>query len=518
MTSKRSIPLTISVTIPLIILYSVILMANEFTLLSFLTIFFCTLLNYTLFRFYEKEEVKYGIGRVVISILIITIFGFGFAFLDFLIPKIALLSSFKLGWIIGSGIVVWINLDFRRKDVVNRAGFLFGEDVETEQDGGTIVKKWILIISIYTVLAIFFAEYFHDKIGYAQLFITLLFLGLNMWYVAKNHGLQKISQINLLDSRKKVYLIGSVLVFISLFIFLLPELNFIGLFLLGTGIFCMEHSTCSKELWSVFKEFVVIPLVILYFMFLFFPKNNSFLNAFIIRGNGGEIAKGLIKKQEKIEDRMFELFSEWKEEKILPESINPVFKARIINNPSMWDAPKIDLELYYSYEQVGEYFIDTIRYYKRGQYQLNSKDKNIAYLTATAFKISIEQYLSEYFQLDRNVEINLIGVADALKIKSELKYKGEFSEFSRYGNPKYIFRENEYDFSLQQNEKIDNQNLAVLRALGVRKFIHDNIRILREYENVNYFYEAIHDENKAGPDVRKVEIKMTIFNVTVDSK
>lgn len=506
--TKYTAKLTVSVTFPLVILFNILFLANEFSLLFLTT--GVLLLNFSHIVFsYKKKLAKLNGGfRILLFFAIIVSFGLGFTFLFPNLNYYAF-NSFRVGWIVGLFVVIYLSIQFLVGRIDDRKTWLF-ESGEVRY-GQTLIKYWAFFIAVFLFSYLVFITFFSNQIGPLIFLLNFAICAVSLIITGLNYGIRlRFNEKSQVTDVK--FLMGASSILGALIILSYPYTNIPSILLFVIGFSLIMSVITNEEIYKKYLIFVSLPSFLMIFLFFFLSTNFFEVNAYLATSGNGESAKELIQKKSLIKNQMDKLYQEMVAKGNLSKYINPQFSIKIINPPSIWHKPELNLELKYSYELINPVFADSVRYFKPGRYKL--KEGNVAYAIAESFKISINDYLNEYFQLDRRVEIMLKGTADKLPIINTLVYRGEYDYFFRSNKIKMIWEDQLIPVNFKRGDIIDdNFHLAALRAISVRDYINKNVTILQKNTEPEYQYFTHVDFENAGGEFRKVEIILKIYNI-----
>jgi hypothetical protein len=424
------------------------------------------------------------------------------------ILNINLTNDFKIGVIVGLLISTYFNYNILIHDQnsLETQSWLFVDDEKSTQEGKSLILKLSLSFILLAFVILIFQGQF--GIGFFVLILIMLLIIFSLLVIKNYHFSNHLP---------KLFIIGSFLVLASPLIMLfniINESSLVFLFLLGTTL--IQKKTSSPDVFRSHTFTVFIPCVIISAIIGFSHNSNILqgVDIYLINTNNS-LKKELITKKKLIEYQLNTVYKELKDNGNIHKSIKPNFTVQVKNNNSIWQRTNADLELTFSYEIVGEPKEDSIKFYEKGKYLLNDKG-TIAYAVALTFKQSAEKYLFNYFQLEKKVKLELTGTADSLWIKYPIPYYDKFDSYlSEEPDNTLIYKCESRDCSISKDsfKNRDNCTLAVFRALGVREFIERDLELLKNAD-IDYEYNAIFDTKNMGGKHRKVEIKMTVFNIT----
>ena len=500
--------LALSITFPLVILFSIMFLANEFSLLLQATGLFLLNFSFIIFGYSTKLSKANGVFRLSLFLVIICMFGFGFTFV---FPNLNyfIFTNFKLGWLIGLLTIIYLSIQILKGKNFEGKKWQFIENENSIQSGVTLIKWWTISVCLFVCFYFLLNILFAGQLGSLIFLINAVITVIAILIIANYHLNGKINPLFAKEKNELLFWFGVFLVGTPFMIFWFPSANLFALFPLVIGLTLIFNVTTTKESFQLFFRSVTIPSILVILASFLFSSGFFRANAYIATGENGQNAKELIFKRDLIKEQMGNLYREMQRKGRLSKYINPKFDIDIINRPSIWRKPELNLELKYSYELINPIYADSVRYFKPGRYVL--KSGNVAHAIAESFKISVDKYLHQYFELDRKIEIHLKGTADSLQIVNNIIYEGEYDNFYRYGKIEFNTENDNLEFKLKKGDTVDdNIELASLRALSVRKFIDEEILINAQRD---YYYTAFADKKNAGGEFRKVEIILKIFNV-----
>lgn len=480
------------------------------------SVLFLLALNHILFSYNTRQEKINGVVRFAISLFILIVSGYASKGIEFFDNSI-LVSNVKLGWIIGVAVVLLINFQFLVGATGQERFWQFMNDEASTTASRLLIIRWIKILMI--IFLIFGIISYSVRAIFGLLFLSFLLIIIFIAgrILAKQHlGSNRVEVFkNSLGSR---FWMGIFLSGASLFLFFFPQINILSLFILLLGTNLVQKVTSTKESYSSYSRNVTFPGLILIVGLSLIP-NRSFVefNVFLASGENLEQARTILREKRLIEDQINNLYESMKANGELSHYIDPTFETQVVNDKSIWLDPELSIELVYSYELIDPIYRDSVNYFSRGSYTLSRN--SVVYAIAKSFELSVKKYLFKYFQLDQKVEINIIGSADAYPIRQMIPYDNEFDYFLRdKGGVEFRCNNSNFAFDVQMNSFNENCMLAFLRALSLQDFINRNIPTIYEKADVEYNYEAIHDEINKGGEFRKAEITLTLYDVLINDR
>jgi hypothetical protein len=174
-----------------------------------------------------------------------------------------------------------------------------------------------------------------------------------------------------------------------------------------------------------------------------------------------------------------------------------------------------NLHAKYDYEIIGnaENSIKSqIDDYPSGKYKLGSS--KAAMSTMQILKQTVESNLSEFIAKGTKVTIKITGSADASQIKSKIPYTNDYGDIDNFT---FFLNDKLSSLSVNQSTGITtNEQLGLLRTLGVRQFMNDYIEPLKSTNNSFQHYVQI--SNEVGGKNRRVTIELIVHDAVRNIK
>lgn len=128
-----------------------------------------------------------------------------------------------------------------------------------------------------------------------------------------------------------------------------------------------------------------------------------------------------------------------------------------------------------------------------GKYKI--EDSGAAQSMLAIIKTAFETDFAQYIRPGKKLQIRINGMADGLPVNGRIAYDGSYGEFVE--EPVYK-NDDLNNITVTKNEGItQNEQLAFLRAVGVREYIDGNIPSINTM-NTNYRYNIEVTEGKGG--------------------
>lgn len=223
-----------------------------------------------------------------------------------------------------------------------------------------------------------------------------------------------------------------------------------------------------------------------------------------------ETKKNLEKNRKKIENCLIAMFDTLATEGKLKNGYAPKISLSITPDRNWLLQSRLHMEAAFTYDYKKGH-LDTLSNYALGEYALEYSD--IAQAIVNGFQLGIDNYLFNYLERGNDVGIVIEGTADATPFRSNSQsvYGGEYGDLSN------LIGFNRYDrkmkpFRIHAGEKLNNENLAMLRGVGIRNFIGSNVQRLKK-GRTTYNLEYFADDKNIGGRYRKISIILKISNL-----
>lgn len=194
-----------------------------------------------------------------------------------------------------------------------------------------------------------------------------------------------------------------------------------------------------------------------------------------------------------------------KENKSISDHTNIAVNAGIVAGVDANGKKIMNYKIDYSYT-VDEEF-SAKEDFKPGKYIIEESAAALSMVNIMkqAFKERFSQYISD----GKKLEIKISGVADASPIRGKIAYNGNYGEFT---NEPVYKDDNLSNITITKKSGItENEQLAFLRAVGVKNYIETNIPELSKM-NIEYKY-YIDVTDKAGSEYRRISVELLFVNV-----
>lgn len=141
-----------------------------------------------------------------------------------------------------------------------------------------------------------------------------------------------------------------------------------------------------------------------------------------------------------------------------------------------------------------------------GRYKVEESGAAMAMLTI--IKKAFESDLSQYVKEGKKVKMKIKGMADALPIARKIPYDGCYGEYNN--EPVYKGSELSNITLTKEGGITQNEQLAMLRALGVGNYVTNNVDGFSKM-NIDYEYHIEISEEKGG-EFRRINLELVFID------
>ncbi len=193
----------------------------------------------------------------------------------------------------------------------------------------------------------------------------------------------------------------------------------------------------------------------------------------------------------KLEEIKEDVINMAKQENIISDHTNIAVNAEVI---SAQDADGNNIKNYkIDFEYEVEPQFSAQEDFAPGKYKVNESGAASSMLTIV--KNAFEKDFSKYVVEGKKLQVNITGMADALAIHGKINYDGCYGDIE--DEPVYKNGELSSITVTQKSGIRQNEQLAFLRALGVKEYIHNNVEAINKM-NTDYRYHIQIAEGKGG--------------------
>lgn len=506
--------LSISIHFPAFILFSIILLTTSLYIFFTATLLLAIHINFISFK---KAKIVESSKMIFFIFVYLILSSAAFSTL----PIDIQFNNSKIGLFVGFTISIFFcnfiinNSNLRQ----NRFGFINSENTfNVVELSFVFLLVTILLLLIYILLLTFFG----GNIANIKDFLLLFFILFSLWL----HGNFYSIWNGFFTKYRLNHKIGISIVFTAIIIFFWTNsggvYEFLALFLFLIGMFLIQHSSIDSksDLRNDFNQRFILPsiLVSMFICIFFFFLNDNFetnFSVWLMPPNEASLHINLALYEADLSKRINNDFEELKKQRKIDPNAEPIVKFRVTENKSLWLRNEINLEGTFTYNYEKPLNI-SIKNYAEGEYLL--ENSSISKIIVNAFDFSIQHYLSRYLEEGRNVNINILGTADAIPFSEERKTK-YIDAFGLEINKQVINEatNKKEDIHIVSGTELNNNTLAFLRCYGVEQYIKKYISKLN-LSNTKYINRIYYDQNNIGGKFRKSEIKIEIFDILISAK
>ncbi|MDR1682824.1 MAG: WD40 repeat domain-containing protein [Candidatus Symbiothrix sp.] len=201
-----------------------------------------------------------------------------------------------------------------------------------------------------------------------------------------------------------------------------------------------------------------------------------------------------------------EIIATDKQDKLITENTQINVDAKVIPDVDTDGNKILNYQVNYQYEVINKEF-SLKEDFPPGIYDVNKS--NAALSLMKIIKQSFEEGdFAKYLTEDKRVKIVITGTADGAPINGKIKYDGRYGNFT---DESYFSADELKAMTVTSETGItSNPQLAFIRAAGVKNYLENNIKTLKNTRN-DYFYNVQVSEERGG-DYRKIHIQFLILD------
>ena len=215
-----------------------------------------------------------------------------------------------------------------------------------------------------------------------------------------------------------------------------------------------------------------------------------------------EIIQQQMMEEKKLQEIRQQVIERSKQQNIISDHTNITVDSRVVPDYDANGERILNYLVKFTYEVDPEFSAQED--FLPGKYHVGESGAATSMLTIVkeAFEGDFAQYLKE----GKKLKINISGTADSSPIIHGIPYDGSFGEIE--GEP--VWQNGELSSMTITDKAMQNEQLALLRALGVRKYLDDNVKDLGKM-NTDYRYEVNVAQDKGG-QYRRITTEFTFID------
>lgn len=199
------------------------------------------------------------------------------------------------------------------------------------------------------------------------------------------------------------------------------------------------------------------------------------------------------------------VIEEKKQDKLITENTQIAVMTEVVPGVDANGKKILNYKVGYQYEVINKEF-SAKEDFPSGGY--NIERSNAAMSLMKIIKNAFEGDFSKYLSEGKQVKVIITGSADASPIRGRIAYDGRYGE---YTDEPYYKDGNLDNITVTRTSGITtNEQLALMRAAGVRDFINKNVTTLTDTKNDYEYHVKVAQER--GGEFRKINVEFIIMD------
>lgn len=199
------------------------------------------------------------------------------------------------------------------------------------------------------------------------------------------------------------------------------------------------------------------------------------------------------------------VIEEKKQDKLITENTQIDVRTEVVPGVDADGNKILNYKVGYQYEVVNKAF-SAKEDFPSGGY--NIERSNAAMSLMKIIKSAFEGDFSKYLAEGKKVKVMITGSADASPIRGRIAYAGQYGEFT---DEPYYKDGNLDNITVTKASGITtNEQLALLRAAGVKNYIEKNVTTLQNTDNEYEYHVEVAKER--GGEFRKINVEFLIMD------
>lgn len=200
-----------------------------------------------------------------------------------------------------------------------------------------------------------------------------------------------------------------------------------------------------------------------------------------------------------------QVIEEKKQDKLITENTQIDVKTEVVPGVDADGKKILNYKVGYQYEVINKAF-SAKEDFPSGGY--NIERSNAAMSLMKIIKNAFEGDFSKYLAEGKQVKIIITGSADASPIRGRIAYNGQYGE---YVDEPYYKDGNLDNITVTKASGItSNEQLALMRAAGVKNYIENNVTTLENTKNEYEYHVEVAKER--GGEFRKINVEFLIMD------
>jgi hypothetical protein len=211
------------------------------------------------------------------------------------------------------------------------------------------------------------------------------------------------------------------------------------------------------------------------------------------------------REEEQMREVMESVIEENMQNKLITENTQIYVKTEVISDVDADGKKILNYKIGYQYEVINKDF-SANEDFPPGGY--DTEKSNAAMSLMKIIKDTFEGSLAKYLGEGKQVNVTIIGSADASPIRSRIAYDGQYGEYT--DEPYYKDGNLDYITVTKATGITGNEQLALVRAAGVKDYIEKNVAPLEKTWNEYEYYVEIAKER--GGEYRRITVEFLIVD------
>lgn len=218
-----------------------------------------------------------------------------------------------------------------------------------------------------------------------------------------------------------------------------------------------------------------------------------------------EIIQQATREEAQLTELKEQVVEEKKQDKLITDNTQINVKTEVVPGVNADGKKILNYKVGYQYEVVNKEF-SAKEDFPSGGY--NIEKSNAAMSLMKIIKNAFEGDFSKYLAEGKQVKVIITGSADASPIRGRMVYDGRYGEFT---DEPYYKNGNLDNITITKAGGItENEQLALLRAAGVKSFIDKNVTTLGNTKNEYEYHVEVAKER--GGEFRKINVEFLIMD------
>lgn len=215
-----------------------------------------------------------------------------------------------------------------------------------------------------------------------------------------------------------------------------------------------------------------------------------------------EIIQQQMMEEKKLQEIRQQVIERSKQQNIISDHTHITVDSRVVPDFDANGERILNYLVKFTYEVDPEFSAEED--FLPGKYHVEESGAATSMLTIV--KEAFEGDFAQYLKDGKKLKINISGTADSSPIIRGIPYDGSFGEI--VDEP--VWQNGELSPLTITDKAMQNEQLALLRALGVRKYLNDNVKDMAKM-NTDYRYEVNVAQDKGG-QYRRITTEFTFID------